>query len=70
MKGTGIQQRYFSELNEDDLNIRAGFTYKLPDDFSQESNIQLGYAGRMVDSEIARLYGYRIRYVGGAPGRV
>ena len=67
MKGTGIQQRYFSELNEDDLNIRAGFTYKLPDDFSQESNIQLGYAGRMVDD---KLYGYRIRYVGGAPGRV
>ena len=49
MRGTGIQQRYFSELNEDDLNIRAGFTYKLPDDFSQESNIQLGYAGRIVD---------------------
>ena len=49
MKGTGIQQRYFSELNEDDLNIRAGFTYKLPDNFAGESNIQLGYAGRIVD---------------------
>ena len=36
MKGTVFQQRYFSELNEDDINLRAGFTYKLPDAYGSE----------------------------------
>ena len=49
MKGTGIQQRYFSELDEKDLNLRAALTYKLKDGFEQHSNVQLGYIGRIVD---------------------
>ena len=49
MKGTGVQQRYFSELNEDDVNLRAGLTYKLPDRFGQLSNLNFGYMGRLVD---------------------
>lgn len=49
MKGTGVQQRYFSELNEDDINLRAGFTYKLPDAYGSEfSSINFGYTGRLV----------------------
>ena len=49
MKGTGVQQRYFSKLNDKDLNVRAALTYKLKDRFDQASNIQIGYMGRFVD---------------------
>lgn len=49
MKGTGVQQRYFSKLNDKDLNVRAALTYKLKDRFDQASNIQIGYIGRFVD---------------------
>lgn len=49
MKGTGVQQRYFSELNEDDINLRSGFTYKLPDAYGSEfSSVNFGYTGRLV----------------------
>ena len=48
MKGTGIQQRYFSELDNKDLNVRAALTYKLKDSFEQRSNVQIGYMGRFV----------------------
>lgn len=50
MKGTGVQQRYFSELNEDDINLRAGFTYKLLDAYGSEfSSVNFGYTGRLVN---------------------
>ena len=49
MKGTGIQQRYFSELDEKDFNARASLTYKLKDGFEQNSNVRIGYIGRFVD---------------------
>ena len=49
MKGTGIQQRYFSELDEKDLNARASLTYKLKDSFDGNSNVQVGYMGRFID---------------------
>lgn len=49
MKGTGVQQRYFSKLDEKDLNIRTGLTYKIYDGYGDLSNIQLGYMGRIVD---------------------
>lgn len=51
MKGTGIQQRYFSKLKEKDLNLQAGLTYRLPDRFEHSSSIQLGYRGRLVDDD-------------------
>lgn len=51
MKGTGVQQRYFSKLKENDLNLRAGFQYQLPDRFDHTSNIQLGYRGRLVEDD-------------------
>ena len=49
MKGTGIQQRYFSELDEKDLNFRASLVYKIADRFEQNSNVQIGYMGRIID---------------------
>ena len=51
MKGTGIQQRYFSELYEKDLNARASLVYKLNDGFDNNSNVQIGYMGRFVDDD-------------------
>ena len=51
MKGTGIQQRYFSELDEKDLNARASLVYKLNDSFENNSNVQIGYMGRFVDDD-------------------
>lgn len=51
MKGTGIQQRYFSELDEKDLNARASLVYKLNDSFDNNSNVQIGYMGRFVDDD-------------------
>ena len=49
MKGTGVQQRYFSELDEKDLNLRASLVYKITDRFEQNSNVQIGYMGRIID---------------------
>ena len=49
MKGSGIQQRFFSKLNDNDLNVRASLKYKLKDRFDQRSNILLGYMGRFID---------------------
>lgn len=43
------QQRYFSELNEDDLNVKTGFTYRLADNEDEISNIRIGYNGRFVN---------------------
>lgn len=52
-KGTGAQQRYFSELDEKDLNLRALVTYKLNDRFDNTSNLQLGYTGRFVNDDFS-----------------
>ena len=49
MKGTGVQQRYFSDLDENDLNVHASLVYKLKDGFEQNSNVQIGYMGRFID---------------------
>lgn len=43
------QFRYFSTLNEDDINTRAIFTYRLADGTDERSNVKLGYTGRLVD---------------------
>ena len=43
------QQRYFSALNEDDINVKAGLVYRLKDNLEEISNIRLGYTGRLVD---------------------
>lgn len=43
------QQRYYSTLDEDDINVKAGLVYRLKDDVEEISNIRLGYTGRFVD---------------------
>lgn len=47
------QFRYFSTLNEDDINARAAFTYRLPGTTSDvnggSSHVKVGYTGRYVD---------------------
>ena len=43
------QQRYFSTLDEDDINVKAGLVYRLKDNVEEISQIRLGYAGRFVD---------------------
>ena len=53
LRGTGIPQRYFSELDGNDLNIRASLAYKLADKYDQLSNIRIGYMGRMVNDDFS-----------------
>jgi hypothetical protein len=48
-KGTGRQQRYFSKLNESDLNLKASVTYQLTHDDNNKSALTLAYNGRLVD---------------------
>lgn len=47
-KGTGRQQRYFSEMNETDFNIKIGASYKLTNDVDNSSAANFGYSGRLV----------------------
>lgn len=47
-RGTGSQQRYFSELKEHDINLKAEAILSLPDRFDKSSSLKLGYTGRMV----------------------
>lgn len=43
------QQRYYSELAENDVNMKAGLTYRLNNDEENPSSIRVGYTGRIVD---------------------
>lgn len=45
---SGNQQRFDSELSENDLNFRAGFTYDLKEDQDNKSMLAFGYYGRIV----------------------
>lgn len=47
------QQRYFSKLNENDINLKAGLVYNLKDEIDEISNIRLGYTGRFVDDDFS-----------------
>ncbi|MCY1722580.1 TonB-dependent receptor [Prolixibacteraceae bacterium Z1-6] len=49
--GTGRQQRYYSVLNENDLNTQASIAYKLKEDEGDLSFINVGYKGRMVNDD-------------------
>ena len=48
-RGTGSQQRYFSELKEHDINFKAEAVFSLPDKFDNTSSLVFGYTGRMVN---------------------
>ncbi len=49
MKGTGVQQRYFADLDETDAHVRWALSYRLPDRFDHLSRLKIGYRGRFVN---------------------
>ncbi|MBR8538157.1 TonB-dependent receptor [Carboxylicivirga sediminis] len=49
--GNGKQQRFFSDLNEGDLNIQVSADYKLSTDEESKSLLKVGYAGRFVNHD-------------------
>ncbi|WP_294477162.1 TonB-dependent receptor [uncultured Bacteroides sp.] len=62
------QQRYFSTLNEDDINVKAGLVYRLKDNVEEISNIHLGYTGRFVDDNFeATEYNLTVGHSSGFP---
>ncbi len=51
LTGSNRQKRFFSTLNEDDINAKTNLKYKLNDRFgSENSSIQFGYVGRFVNN--------------------
>lgn len=51
LTGSNRQKRFFSTLNENDINAKAALKYKLNDRFgSENSSIQFGYIGRFVNN--------------------
>lgn len=50
-KGTGAQQRYFSSLNERDLNSKLAFKYKLNNQHQGSSAIAAGYNMRVTTDD-------------------
>ncbi len=50
LMGSNRQKRFFSELKENDFNVKAALTYKLNDAFDNtRSSLVVGYQGRFVD---------------------
>ncbi|MDR2912547.1 MAG: TonB-dependent receptor [Alistipes sp.] len=48
--GSNRQRRFFSELNETDLNLKASLSWRLKEGLDiEKSNVTLGYRGRTVD---------------------
>ena len=62
------QQRYFSTLDEDDLNVKAGLVYRLKDNIEEISNVRFGYTGRFVDDNFkATEYNLTVGHVSAIP---
>lgn len=52
LTGSNRQKRFFSDLDENDLNLKAELRYKLKPGFDiEKSNVTLGYRGRFVDND-------------------
>ena len=65
------QQRYFSTLDEDDLNVKAGLVYRLKDNIEEISNVRFGYTGRFVDDNFkATEYNLTVGHVSAIPSFV
>jgi TonB-dependent receptor len=65
LSGSNRQKRFFSTLDERDLNLRGSLSFKLKRDMSiEKSNVTLGYRGRIVDNSF-RAIEYNL---GGSPG--
>ena len=48
LRGSGRQHRYYSVLNENDINIKGDAVYKLSGNSDNISSIKLGYTGRFL----------------------
>lgn len=54
LSGSGTQVRNFTQLLENDINVKTGLTYALPVKFKDDiSGIQVGYDGRYVMDDFA-----------------
>lgn len=63
--GEGYNNRSYTELKEKDLNVRAGYTFRLTDDLENPSNLRVGYKARLVSDDFrAADYGF---YSSGRP---
>ena len=52
LTGSNRQQRFFSTLTDNELNIKTGLAFKLKDGFnSNNSELKIGYNGRFSDNE-------------------
>lgn len=51
IRSTGNQQRYFSTLGENDINIKVDAVYKLNTEDENASEIRFGYHGRFVNRD-------------------
>lgn len=52
LMGSNRQKRFFSELNENDINLKTNIVYRLNDSFGNgNSLISIGYDGRFVDDK-------------------
>ena len=52
LTGSNRQKRFFSTLTDNDLNVKAGLAFKLPDQFgSNNSALKIGYNGRFSDNQ-------------------
>ncbi|TRX72195.1 TonB-dependent receptor domain-containing protein [Carboxylicivirga sp. M1479] len=49
--GNGKQQRFFSDLNEGDMNVKVSADYKLSDEEDSNSLLSIGYTGRFVNHD-------------------
>lgn len=62
LSASNRQKRFFSELHNDDLNVRGHLAYTLKDRYtSGNSEVKLGYAGRFVKDDFHAIeynYGY------------
>ncbi len=66
--GSNRQQRFFSELTDKDLNVKAGLTFKLKDRYkSNNSTLKIGYNGRFTDNNFEAIE-YNYGAVGGQFG--
>ena len=56
LTGSNRQQRFFSTLTDNDLNIKIGLTFKLNDNYEgKNSELKIGYSGRFSNSEFEAL---------------
>ncbi len=61
----GTQQRFDSELTENDLNYRAGFTYDLNGEDKTIFDLNFGYTGRMVNRDFtADIFDHQVEALG------